>query len=147
MLHVNNTGTSYFNITECPHDQLRLVGGITPNEGSVEICIQDTWIPICDSEWTNEDAGVACRQLGYSNNGKCITQPVYHNLLSIIVGTAVYYNSSYTSSPNGTELFLSDVQCSNDFEKSLLECKHNFSDCCQQQLPGVICSQPSKNKT
>ena len=32
----------------------------------VEMCNSDgVWSPICDNEWTQEDATVVCRELGY----------------------------------------------------------------------------------
>jgi len=43
------------------------VGGGYPSEGRVEICINNAFGTICDDGWSNEDAQVICRQLGYSN--------------------------------------------------------------------------------
>ncbi|XP_064382767.1 putative DMBT1-like protein [Halichondria panicea] len=37
--------------------------------GRVEICNDGVWKTICDSDWTRNDAAVACRQLGYSTIG------------------------------------------------------------------------------
>ncbi len=39
--------------------------------GRIEICNDDgVWKTICDSDWTRNDAAVACRQLGYSTIGE-----------------------------------------------------------------------------
>ena len=58
----------------CNHGDLRLVGGSTPYEGLVEICINNQWETICDVAsgyvWRNIEASVACRQLGLSSDGK-----------------------------------------------------------------------------
>ncbi len=46
---------------------VRLVGGEDEYEGRVEICQDGTWQSICQgSDWSQEDATVTCRQLGYS---------------------------------------------------------------------------------
>ena len=49
---------------------LRLIGGSYPWEGRVEIYFSGTWGTITDSEWTNDDAQVACRKLGYYKPGE-----------------------------------------------------------------------------
>ena len=36
----------------------------------VQICLNGSWIDVYGDTWSNEDAAVACRQLGYSFYGK-----------------------------------------------------------------------------
>ena len=39
--------------------------------GRVEVCISHQWNAICgDRYWDDVDAGVACKQLGFSRHGK-----------------------------------------------------------------------------
>ena len=38
--------------------------------GRVEVCIEDRYGTICDDHWDNEDASVACSQLGFSRYGE-----------------------------------------------------------------------------
>ena len=45
---------------------MRLVDGPARGSGRVEINVDGTWGAICDNEWDLTDAGVVCRQLGYS---------------------------------------------------------------------------------
>ena len=53
----------------CSHGAVRLVGGRSSNEGTVEICINGVWGTACHSSWDNYDATVVCRQLGFSGSG------------------------------------------------------------------------------
>ena len=53
---------------------VRLVGGLSPYEGRVEICWNGTWGTICDvfNGWYFSNAvDVVCRQLGYPYSGTC----------------------------------------------------------------------------
>ena len=50
--------------SNCTDGTLRLVGGAHPEEGRIEICINNAWGTVCDEQFTKEHALVACRQLG-----------------------------------------------------------------------------------
>ena len=51
----------------CYRGSVRLVGGESPAEGTVEVCNSNTWGTICDSSWGANDTRVVCSQLGYTN--------------------------------------------------------------------------------
>uniref|UniRef100_UPI00398F48C2 neurotrypsin isoform X2 n=1 Tax=Pristiophorus japonicus TaxID=55135 RepID=UPI00398F48C2 len=49
---------------------IRLMDGENKKEGRVEIFINGQWGTICDDGWTDKDATVVCRQLGYKDPAK-----------------------------------------------------------------------------
>ena len=58
-----------FHIASCKDGDLKLVGGISENEGRLEVCFDQRWGTINGDGWTHVDTQVACRQLGYSTSG------------------------------------------------------------------------------
>ena len=53
---------------DCIHGDIRL-GGTTLLQGLVEVCYDGVWGTVCSSGWSNGDAAVVCRQLGFSSSG------------------------------------------------------------------------------
>ena len=53
-----------------PEGAVRLVDGIVPYRGRVELCMDGRWRTICSSSWDHNDAAVVCRQLGYPTESK-----------------------------------------------------------------------------
>ena len=62
--------SSYVNTTDCTDGDIRVVDGDSALQGRVEICIDGVWGTVCDDMWGVEEASVACRQLGFSPDGK-----------------------------------------------------------------------------
>ena len=58
------------------HGTVRLIDGLIPEEGTVEVCVNAVWSSVCHWSWDYKDAFVVCRQLGYpatgeNNGGRC----------------------------------------------------------------------------
>ena len=73
-------------LTQCDlhhYGEIRLMNGIIPSEGRVEICgyryeyynemryRSYYWGTICRDEWDNSAAKVVCRERGHTPDGKC----------------------------------------------------------------------------
>lgn len=56
-------------VTNCTDDSVRLMGGLQPTEGRVEVCVQGRWTGVCQRDWSDQDAFVVCRQLGNPATG------------------------------------------------------------------------------
>lgn len=54
--------------SNCSLGAIRLRGD-TDISGRVEICINNDWGTVCDNQWDNTDARVACVQLGLPSSG------------------------------------------------------------------------------
>ena len=57
----------------CNEGDVRLVEGATRLEGRVEICKDNEWGTVCQTNWEVAEARVVCRQLGLSVAGIVIT--------------------------------------------------------------------------
>ena len=96
---------------------VRLADGFTPKEGRVEICALDpkgttdtsddeqVWGTICDDYFTDDDADVVCKALGYHNS-----EPIGDR-----------FRRSYFGTGEPLKILLDDLLCDGD-EDSLLEC-------------------------
>ena len=53
----------------CTDGDVRLSGGLNESQGTVEVCFNNLWGLVAQSEWSTSDAEVTCRQLGYPAEG------------------------------------------------------------------------------
>ena len=93
------------------NENIRLADGYTPNEGRVEVCLEDpnnsgsyVWGSICDDYWTDDDASVICKTLGYYNS-----EPIGGRFLKSHFGGRL-------------PILLDNLLCDGD-ESNLLDCK------------------------
>ncbi|EFJ40038.1 hypothetical protein VOLCADRAFT_70057 [Volvox carteri f. nagariensis] len=57
-----------------PNGATRLAGGSSPREGRVEIYNGGQWGTVCDDYFTDREASVVCRELGYAGGGTALPQ-------------------------------------------------------------------------
>ena len=56
--------------TTCDQGDVRLVGGSSQYEGTVEVCVDGKFSVVCDNSWDDKEAMVVCGQLSYATIGK-----------------------------------------------------------------------------
>ncbi|KAJ7324432.1 hypothetical protein JRQ81_017452 [Phrynocephalus forsythii] len=104
---------------------VRLVDGDSPKEGRVEVFLHGQWGSVCDDEWTERDAAVVCRQLGYS---AAKAKAVAHR------------------GKGHARIHLSHVECRGS-ERSLEECtlqENGIRSCWHGRGAGVVCDYVGK---
>ena len=102
-------------------------------EGRVEICHQKYWKSICPSGWSDLDAMVTCRQLGFTVIGKTI------KVIKML--RFDYAGAGTTSNKFGLGPWpanFSDFSCPGS-EDSLLKCSHTQTSCSDRYHAGVKC--------
>ena len=45
-------------LEDCINGEVRLVGGSSPHEGIVEVCVDEVWGMVCSNSWSTPDANV-----------------------------------------------------------------------------------------
>ncbi|XP_078055558.1 neurotrypsin-like isoform X2 [Mustelus asterias] len=123
--HAEDAGVSCNPFTD---GMVRLVGGRDSSEGRLEIYRNGAWGTVCDDNWTDLNAQVVCRQLGFSGPGVVTPEARFGQGLGFIL--------------------LDEVACTGA-EPNLLACaRSNWGqhDCSHHEDVGVICAQEEDNK-
>ena len=66
---IDETTVTYCNLCNvgvCQPGTIQLVATQSEGTGLVQVCLDGSWTYVCGNGWSNVDAGIACRQLGYS---------------------------------------------------------------------------------
>ena len=91
----------------CIDGDLRLVNGAVPNEGRLEMYVDDQWGTFCDDYWTDREADVACRQLGYEQGA--------------VRNGGRFLQSHFGAADEGVPIWLDNLLCDGD-ESNLMDC-------------------------
>ena len=59
---------SWPTLSACYAGDIRLLGGLTAAQGTIQLCVKNEWAAICDQYWSAKDARVVCRQLGFNTS-------------------------------------------------------------------------------
>ena len=87
----SRSGYGIIFLAGCGSGDVRVVNGFLPSEGRVEVCQNDSWIPVCDEGWGNNDARVVCRQLGFAEEGEWEGEEAkYRSRRCTMTGTGCY---------------------------------------------------------
>ena len=97
------------------------MNGPNPQEGRIEVCFNNTYGSICHDLWNENDAQVACRDLGFNSEN-----------------TSALLNAFYNSSSG--PIYLDNVQCTGN-EESLEFCElsREIDGCTHSEDAGVSC--------
>ena len=108
----------------CTPDDLQLIGGENTREGSLQICHNNEWRHVCDDQWDKVDAGVACKQLGFTRGAQSAT--IHSEFVNLI-------NVAY---------WLDGVECTGS-ESKLADCPRSnpwgVNNCRFSERAGVRC--------
>ena len=87
----------------CTNGAVRLVGGQSSNEGRLEYCYNGAWTQLCYSNFHNEEALAACRQLGYTSPSKNLLIITLYSTITttlIIIEAVIYTDGSFGPKSN-----------------------------------------------
>ena len=115
-----------------------MVRGANQTDGFLEACHNGIWMAVCDDDWDEDDAEVACRQLGYVSEGRqlcCISVCV---LSSYTDSTDAVAYSNVLHDQSAGSLHLNNLQCKGN-ETQLQHCDGVSTSMCSGEA-GITCS-------
>jgi len=119
-----------------PGPSVRLIAGARENEGRLEVRNGDGWATVCDHHFTEKNAQVVCKQLGYTGGEvKCCGQ--YGQGLSLPLITQAYNCNGNESSIQSCEFLKTEtleLQCDHKSDVAIV-CSSDEDDTSPQPIP------------
>eukprot|EP00731_Ephydatia_muelleri_P017284 Em0010g382a len=103
----------------CTLGDVRLVGG-NASIGEVQVCYGNVWSSVCYAGWDNRDAGVVCKQLGFTSGGQAM-------------------RSNFTI--DSRVIAVMEMDCTG-VEKVIAQCPESGISCNSGAASAVICNDP-----
>lgn len=110
----------------CTTGDVRLYGGATPQEGTVEYCSHNSWHSACNYGWDCREANVVCRELGYEKAG----QLVYISSSNLNLSLVSVVSNSYYTFGHRYSLYSHYYYSCTGSESSLVGCSLQYSSYC-----------------
>ena len=107
---------------------VRLVNGVSENEGRVEVYYDGQWGTVCDDSWHSRDGDAICKQLGFESAER------------------IFYGAEYGEGTG--PIWIDQINCP-DGAESILECRHNgwgVHDCKHKEDASVRCDRQEATK-
>ena len=114
----------------CQTGDLRLRGSSDRSTGRVEICNDEVWGAVCNSNWDDTDAGVACRQLSFAPLGNHVSHRYLHALSVSTIKLLICLSKMYAGVSSAVDgggfgvaprAALNNVHCTG-MESGILDC-------------------------
>ena len=123
----------------CTDYDILLVGGASPNEGKVLMCLNGVWGTLCDETFSKTDAQIVCYEAGYSGGMKHLYY--VHIFIKINNVGGLVYSAHFANSSNEI-LLVTDIDCSEN-DTRIEDCSISHytrpSSCDVQSIVAVRC--------
>ena len=122
----------------CTDYDIQLVGGASPNEGKVLMCLNGVWGTLCDETFSKTDAQIVCYDAGYSGGMKYL----YYVHILILNNVGGLVHSALFANSSSEILLVTDIDCSEN-DASIKDCSIGHytrpSSCDVQSIVAVRC--------
>ncbi|VDI08633.1 Hypothetical predicted protein, partial [Mytilus galloprovincialis] len=143
--HTEDAG-AYCNDGTIQNVTVRLANGGSSMEGRVEVNFGGQWGTVCDDAWTNSNAAVVCRMLGFSTSNKGSSGLKDQECQHYMGRTGAVVKSGGVYGQGSGPILLDDVKCEGT-ESTIFQCSSKpigSNNCRHREDVGVQCQIDAK---